>query len=163
MDNTKHDNLMEIGKGAYGALLDLLADYENPYRHHTDNQVHQLLNLEDDEEITDDHREQLADEDPEQIKDDAEQAIHDDPLEITYRSGWFNINDGMPEKPEEFCVLLTTGGPAVRIMGELDEHGNITRAYMQVQDWGTAWTDYYQPGIKGALMRYCEIIGVGQF
>jgi hypothetical protein len=39
-----------------------------------------------------------------------------------------------------FELLLTTGGPAVRIMGELDECNEPTRAWLEVQDWGTPWT-----------------------
>jgi hypothetical protein len=43
---------------------------------------------------------------------------------------------------EEFNILLSTGGPAVRIMGEL-RYGEPYRAWLEVQDWFTPWTQYY--------------------
>jgi hypothetical protein len=42
---------------------------------------------------------------------------------------------------EEFNILLATGGPAVRIVGELDQ-GEPSRAWLEVQDWFTPWTEY---------------------
>lgn len=162
MTDTKHDNLTKIGESAYGAILDLLADYDSPYRHHDHAKIRELLDLEPDDEITTDDYAQLADEDPERIKDDAEQAIHDDPLDIEYRAGWYSAGQDMPEKPEEFRVLVTTGGPAVRIIGELDARGSIDRARLQVQDWGTTWTDFFSTD-QSVLIRYCEMIGVGSF
>ncbi len=86
-------------------------------------------------------------------REDAEQRIHEDPLSLEYRSGW--VTDKSEMEAEEFCLLLSTGGPAVRIMGELSD-GEATRAYLQVQDWGTAWTDYYEQGIGEVLMTYVQ-------
>jgi hypothetical protein len=84
-------------------------------------------------------------------RDDAETRIQEDPLSIEYRSGW--VSDKSDMVPEEACILLTTGGPAVRIIVELDD-GQPHRAYMQVQDWGTPWTDYHEDGIDDVLMTY---------
>jgi hypothetical protein len=39
-------------------------------------------------------------------------------------------------------ILLCTGGPAVRIVGELDR-GTPCRAWLEYQDWGTPWTQYF--------------------
>lgn len=38
-------------------------------------------------------------------------------------------------------ILLSTGGPAVRITGQLSEHGEPETAALQWQDWGTLWTE----------------------
>lgn len=159
---TKEERLQQIGAAAWEAIADLIANYNNPYRKWTDDQVREALDLEDDEEVTDRHRDELADEDPNNLKEDAERAIEEDPLEIQYCTGWYSISEGTPEKPKEFYVLITTGGPAVRIMGEFDQHGNITRAYMQVQDWFTPWVDVYHAD-QDTLIRYCEIVGVGAY
>lgn len=39
-----------------------------------------------------------------------------------------------------FMILLGTGGPAMRIIGELDEHSEPITAKYQYQDWFTEWT-----------------------
>lgn len=71
-------------------------------------------------------------------QDEALQAILENPLEIQYRSGWASSREDM--QPEEFQILLCTGGPAVRIIGDLDEYGQPCRAWIEYQDWGTPWT-----------------------
>jgi hypothetical protein len=71
-------------------------------------------------------------------REDAEEAIYNDPLSIDYRSGW--SSDPNHLTPEDFQILLCTGGPAVRIMGELDFDGTPHRAWLEYQDWGTPWT-----------------------
>lgn len=71
-------------------------------------------------------------------QEEAEEALYNDPLDIEYRSGWGSTREDM--QPEEFYILLCTGGPAVRIMGELDFNGEPHRAWIEFQDWGTPWT-----------------------
>lgn len=63
------------------------------------------------------------------------------PLEVTVRSGWRAPGADRDAKPEEFCILLSTGGPASRIIGTLNEHGEPETARLEVQDWGTPWED----------------------
>ena len=41
--------------------------------------------------------------------------------------------------PTHYKILLGTGGPAVQIVGELDEHGEPETAELQGQDWFTPW------------------------
>ena len=71
-------------------------------------------------------------------REEAEQAIYENPLDIQYRSGWASSAEDL--EPEEFSILLCTGGPAVRIVGELGNHGEPCRAWLEYQDWGTPWT-----------------------
>lgn len=75
-------------------------------------------------------------------EDEARQRIEDDPLSVQVRSGWHSV--GELAEDEEFEILLCTGGPAVRIVGELDR-GTPTRCWMECQDWFTPWTEviYY--------------------
>lgn len=87
-------------------------------------------------------------------QDEARQRIEEDPLSVQVRSGW--VNPGETFEAEEFEILLCTGGPAVRIMGELDEHNQPSRAWIEYQDWGTGWTDYYEEGIGNTCLEYAR-------
>jgi len=87
-------------------------------------------------------------------QEDARQRIQEDPLSVQVRSGWHNV--GETSEPEEFEILLCTGGPAVRIMGELDEYNQPSRAYIQYQDWGTPWTDYFEEGVTATCLEYAQ-------
>jgi hypothetical protein len=70
----------------------------------------------------------------------ARQRIEEGPLSVEVRSGWHTPGDE-DVKAEEFCILLGTGGPAARIIGELDDYGQPTRARYQYQDWFKPWTE----------------------
>jgi hypothetical protein len=87
-------------------------------------------------------------------REDAEQRIQEDPLSLQFRSGWVGSKDEM--EPEEFELLLGTGGPAVRIVGEIRD-GQAHRPRLQTQDWGTAWTDYYESDTTATLETYCGV------
>ncbi len=73
-------------------------------------------------------------------EEEARQRIQDDPLSVEVRSDW--TNPGEPLEPSEFMIILCTGGPAVRIVGELNR-GEPCRAWLEYQDWGTPWTRYF--------------------
>ena len=100
-------------------------------------------------------------------REDAETAIQEDPLSLQYRSKWYTPGDAeAATDPEEFEVLLGTGGPAVRIIGEFQGHGgDLGNVRLQSQDWFTLWTDYrageHYKEVGATLRRYCEILGVG--
>ena len=106
--------------------------------------------------------------DDEARREDAETAIQQDPLSVLVRSGWHE--PGQLAEAEEFEIFLCTGGPAVRIMGELDEHKQPSRAYIQYQDWGTPWTDFFAykevdpiPGMAmRKLLTYCQKFYFGE-
>ena len=74
-------------------------------------------------------------------RDEAYERIQEDPLSVEVRSGW--VSPGAEMTPEDFAILLSTGGPAARIRGELDEHGEPYRAWLEVQDWGKPWSQYF--------------------
>lgn len=87
--------------------------------------------------------------------DRATQAIAEDPLSVEVRSGWYTPGSQKPE-PEEFTILLCTGGPAVRIRGDLDEHLTPTDPIVEYQDWGTPWTEYHGDNLdRDKLLTYC--------
>lgn len=79
--------------------------------------------------------------DPCESRDDAERYIQEDALSVEVRSDWTTPGEEM--QAGEFCLLLATGGPAVRIRGELDQYGEPSRAWLEVQDWFKPWTQYH--------------------
>lgn len=88
-------------------------------------------------------------------QDDAAQRIQEDPLEVAVRSGWHA--PGAEGEPEEFMILLCTGGPAVRIRGALGRFCQPERAWLEYQDWGTPWTEYFGENFDVAvLLAYCQ-------
>lgn len=62
------------------------------------------------------------------------------PLSVCVRSWWTEVGKEM--EAYEFQLLMATGGPAVRIVGTLDDYMQpIARSIrLEVQDWGTPWT-----------------------
>jgi len=94
-------------------------------------------------------------------EDDARQAILDDALSLAVRSGWYS--PGETPEPEEFAILLCTGGPAVRIRGELSAHREPERAWIEYQGWGTPWTEYHGDGCEQeTLLTYCRQFYFGE-
>jgi hypothetical protein len=87
--------------------------------------------------------------------DEAREAIYEDPLSVEVRSGW--VTPGSEMTPEYFQILLCTGGPAVRIMGELDQYGEPSRAWIEHQDSGTPWQEYHGDHDTGALLTYAAM------
>ena len=85
-------------------------------------------------------------------EDQASEAISEDPLSVEVRSGWTTLGNDL--EPEEYAILLCTGGPAVRIRGELDSDGDPCRAWIEYQDWGTPWREYHDGHDAPALLAY---------
>ena len=86
------------------------------------------------------HTNEEGEYDEDYTNEDVLEEILEMPLEVSVRSGWQSIGEEL--KPEEYLILLTTGGPAVRIVGDLDSYGCPSRARIQYQDWGTPWKEY---------------------
>ena len=73
-------------------------------------------------------------------QDQLRESILNSALSVEFRSGWYSsLDDELV--PEEFKILLSWGGPALRIIGELDNYGPVNPK-LQFQDWGTLWTDF---------------------
>jgi len=73
---------------------------------------------------------------------DTEEAIvekaREEALSVEFRSGWY-LSLEADFRPEEFKILLSTGGPACQIIGKLDQYDQPTDIEIQYQDWGTPW------------------------
>ena len=151
MSTTKQDErLIEVGNCAMDSIRCMVAalncDYERleELRDTEDrdaDQAAELLQLTEDAGDCTDH-------------EDAQNRIMEDPLSLEFRSGW--ETDKTALEAREFCLLLTTGGPAVRIIGEI-ENGSPSNPQLQVQDWGTPWTDHLvNSADEATLQTYCE-------
>jgi hypothetical protein len=84
------------------------------------------------------------DEDDSDKIEEIEQEIHEGPLSLQVRGGWYQPGDeSKGGGAEEFELLLSTGGPALRLIGELDEYGQpFGKVRLQWQDWFTPWTEH---------------------
>lgn len=156
MATTKDKTLQKIGKNALDSIRDMIAALKCDYK--------RLDELRDEKEP--DEAEELAELEAAAggctDREEAEQRIREDPLSIELRSGWHSIGDwqcairNAEMKPEEACILLTTGGPAVRIIVELNE-GEPRWAWLEVQDWGTPWTKYSEAGMSDLCLTYASV------
>jgi hypothetical protein len=89
-------------------------------------------------------------------QEDAIDRIHEDPLSLELSVAW---TPGETPVADKAILLLGTGGPAVRLIVELDD-SEPRRAYLQVQDWGTPWTDVFTDGAP--LLRYAQCFYYGE-
>lgn len=94
------------------------------------------------------------------------QTIEEDALSVEVRGGWYcPSGDGDTGKPVEYCILLCTGGPAVRITGSLSKYGEPETATLQYQDWFTPWQDWHphnEGSVEAILLAYASCFYFGQ-
>lgn len=96
-------------------------------------------------------------------REDADQRILEDALSVEVRSDWHAPGDPEGSAPAEYQILLCTGGPAVRIRGELDQYGEPCRAWLEYQDWFTPWTERVnREGDEEALLTYARCFYFGE-
>lgn len=91
----------------------------------------------------------------EEDAEDPDQHILEDALEVTV-TGEGKVGN---LKPTGYRILLSTGGPASRIVGELDEHLQPETARLEVQDWFIPWTEYRCA--EAPLLRYAQCFYFG--
>lgn len=92
-------------------------------------------------------------------EDEARERIQEDALSTEVRSGWTSLGDTLTA--DEFMILLSTGGPATRIVGELDENGEPYRAWLEAQDWFQPWTRYFNAE-QDVLLAYAQCFYFGE-
>lgn len=73
-------------------------------------------------------------------EEQARQSIEEDPLSVQVRTDWHT--PGEESESTEYEILLCTGGPAVRIVGDLDWNHQPETAQIEYQDWFTPWERY---------------------
>lgn len=86
----------------------------------------------------------------------ARESIEEDPLSILVRSDWHF--PGSESEDVEYEILLCTGGPACRIVGELGIYSQPDNAEIQYQDWFTPWERYTETTSEEdeALLTYAR-------
>ena len=96
--------------------------------------------------------------DNEEAREEAYQTIQEDPLSVEVRSEWHSPGARDSGGISEFRILLCWGGPAVQIIGELDDYSQPCEAKIQFQDWGIGWTDYFpeDENADDILLEYCQ-------
>ena len=72
----------------------------------------------------------------------AERAIHESVLSVEVRSGWYAPGNSGDGDPSEYRITLTTGGPALQLVGELDKYCTPQTARLEMQDWGVPWQEH---------------------
>ena len=93
-------------------------------------------------------------------QDELRESILNNALSVEFRSGWYSSPED-EKKAEEFRILLAWGGPALRIIGELDDYGPVNPK-LQFQDWGTPWTDFeITENQQDALNWFCNCFYFG--
>lgn len=92
--------------------------------------------------------------------DDARQEIEESVLSVSVRDGWRQPGAPNEDGADEYEILLTTGGPALRIWGELDQHCQPSSAELQMQDWFLPWTRY--PAPEATLLKFANCFWFGE-
>ena len=88
--------------------------------------------------------------------------IEESPLSVMVRDGWRLVgvkSDG----PVEYEILLTTGGPGLRIIGTLGPHDEPDDwPRLEWQDWGAPWTEYLPAREhREALQKFASVFYYG--
>ena len=98
------------------------------------------------------------------LKDSVTEYVQQMPLSVQVRSGWHS--PGETFETAEFEILLSTGGPACRILGELDRGSVAWQAgcqpVIQHQDWFKPWTESDYDVNTDALLWFCEQFYYGE-
>jgi hypothetical protein len=74
--------------------------------------------------------------------EEAREEILDSALSVQVRTDWHSVGADEACKPTHYKILLCWGGPAVQIVGTLDDSNQPDSARLQHQNWFTAWEDY---------------------
>ena len=90
------------------------------------------------EELRDHYRAYL--ENPE-YDEERDRLLDEMPLSVECRASWHTVGDKTGDT--EYRILLTTGGPALQVWGELNGYGEPENAVLQMQDWGVPWREVW--------------------
>ena len=95
-------------------------------------------------------------------KEQASESIDEDPLSVEVRGGWHT--PGEDNEMVEYTILLCTGGPACRIIGDLSEHNEPDSARLEYQDWFTPWTKFFdfKDDEEDLLLTYAQHFYYGE-
>ncbi len=104
---------------------------------------------------------QVTTQEDENKLDEIRESINNSALSVEFRSGWSTNSEKL--EVEEFKILLTWGGPALRVIGDLDQYKQTENIKLQFQDWGTPWTDFQlSENQENALNWFCNCFYFGE-
>jgi hypothetical protein len=88
-------------------------------------------------------------------RDAAQTHIQEDPLSVEVRGDWYVVG-AEQSSATEFRIELCTGGPAGRIIGDLDQYCEPENPRIEYQDWFTPWRTLASVTDEqnGALLEY---------
>lgn len=118
------------------------------------------------EEIRDAYR---AAGDPKLLSNEQEDIIErlrEQALSVLVREPWHSPSEKMGAV--EYEILLTTGGPGLRVWGELDGYGEPASADLEMQDWGVPWRKAWpwestdEAEAKAAVMWFASLFWFGE-
>ena len=116
------------------------------------------------EELRDEKRDYLTFEGYEELADleeqaggyagaeEARDAIYETPLSVEVRSGWHAVGDDAGD-PEEFRIVLCTGGPHVELTGDI---GGTVRVVFK--EWGESGEYYPDADERSALEQFVSML-----
>lgn len=94
--------------------------------------------------------------------DDLIERIQEEPLSVLVNYGWAAPGQVPDDGPEEYEILLSTGGPAVRIWGKLGNYCEPVSATLEGQDWGNPWRSVcVSPQQRIAIRWYAALFYFG--
>lgn len=85
-------------------------------------------------------------------QDEARDAIYETPLSVEVRSGWHAVGEDAGE-PEEFRIVLCTGGPHVELTGDI---GGTVRVVFK--GWGESGEYYPDADERSALDTFVTML-----
>ena len=94
------------------------------------------------------------------LADQVREEIMEDALSVEVRASWHV--PGVPAVPDEYRILLCTGGPAVQIVGSIGSFNAPKTATLQCQDWSTPWTDVSTNIDERVLLTYAQQFYYGE-
>lgn len=77
------------------------------------------------------------------LKEAIEEEIQESPLSVEIRYGWHAPGSDQKDCDAEYMILLSTGGPALRLTGTLGKYNEPDSARLEHQNWFTPWTEYH--------------------
>jgi len=95
----------------------------------------------------------------EEVREAIERECQESALSVEVREGWHAPGDS--DGPEYFAILLSTGGPALRLRGDLDQHCQPYRAWLEYQDWFEPWTQFFGTD-SDALLWFAGLFWFGE-
>jgi len=130
----------EIGSSAMASIQEMVDALEEPEQDDDGEDIPRTI---DGDEVT---------------QEEARERIQDDALSVEIV--WGNSAVGEAPEAEGYEILLTTGGPAVKIVGDLDRYKQPDNARLMVQDWFKPWAEYMGAD-RSALLAYAQCFYYG--